>query len=38
MTNPVFAQNIKIGDSEIKETYMYKYLGYEIQIGKNNQT
>lgn len=38
MTNLVLAQNIKTGDSEIKETYMYKYLGHEIQIGKNNQT
>ena len=38
MTNLVLAQNIRIGDSEIKETHMYKYLGHEIQIGKNNQT
>jgi len=38
MTNLVLAQNIRIGDSDIKETHMYKYLGHEIQIGKNNQT
>ena len=38
MTNLVLAQSIRIGDSDIKETHLYKYLGHEIQIGKNNQT
>lgn len=29
------AQNIRIGDSNIKETHVYKYLGHEIQIGND---
>ncbi|XP_030760428.1 uncharacterized protein LOC115885606 [Sitophilus oryzae] len=37
MTNLVLTQNIRIGDADIKETHIYKYLGHEIQIGKNNQ-
>lgn len=38
MTYLVLEQNITTGDSEIEETHMFKYLGYEIQDGKNNQT
>lgn len=35
MTNLVLAKSIKIDNSEIEGTHIYKYLGYEIQIGKN---
>ncbi|XP_030760917.1 uncharacterized protein LOC115886027 [Sitophilus oryzae] len=31
MTNLVLTQNIRIGDADIKETHIYKYLGHEIQ-------
>lgn len=37
MTNLVLGGSVKL-DNNIEEVSMYKYLGHELQIGKDNPT
>lgn len=38
ITNLVISEQISLGDNHIEQVSMYKYLGHEIRIGRDNQT
>ena len=38
MTNLVLSEKITLDDMKVEQVVMYKYLGHEIRLGRENQT
>lgn len=38
MTNLVVSENLTVSNLNIEQIYLYKYLGHEIRLGRDNQT